>query len=401
MMGYSQSNANLRRPYLVIPKLIEQLTWGGQYIVATKGWNKRQDLNSIKIGQSYELFSGSNLSLLDTSDDPRFVGELTDRDAVGTPTSPDESLRLADLTAVAPEQVLGAEVMRERGPTLALLIKYTQALGNSFQTHIQDGIRHPKWKPKPESWYYFEPGLITLGVKPDINWQAYKQAVMAIHAEMTLLGKQVAASIITYNDARKQIDILLKQHDPWQFVNTVPIEKDQLVDLSSGGLHHSWEEDPRQAPLGNVLYELQVEALDNVATFRNFDKGKMEHDGSVRPVQIDEYFDAINRTPELNDPRNHIVHPAIEARTDTYTLDRFLRTRHYNLDKLTLHAPSVTYTENIKRYKHLFVKEGSVTVTAGNHTITVTNAHSCFIPASAEAYTVKNITPKSELLISY
>src|SRR6185437_8295859 len=103
------------------------------------------------------------------SDDPQFRGELTDRDAVEVPTHPEGSLHLADLVAENPEAVLGAAVVSERGPQLALLIKYTQALGNSFQVHIKDGVTHPQWKPKPESWYYFEPGLITLGVKPGID----------------------------------------------------------------------------------------------------------------------------------------------------------------------------------------------------------------------------------------
>ncbi|QQR52772.1 hypothetical protein IPG36_01470 [bacterium] len=76
----------LRRPYLVIPKLIKQPTWGGSYIVAAKGWSDHEGLGDLKIGQSYELFSGSNLSLLTSTDDPLFKGELTDNAGVAIPT---------------------------------------------------------------------------------------------------------------------------------------------------------------------------------------------------------------------------------------------------------------------------------------------------------------------------
>ena len=396
-----QNTDKLQRPYLVIPKLIEQPTWGGQYIVTMKGWNKHQHLHDLKIGQSYELFSGSNLSLLDASDDPNFIGELTDRDAVEVPTRPDGTLHLADLVVEAPEAVLGTGVINERGNNFALLIKYTQALGNSFQVHIKDGIQHPVWKPKPESWYYFEPGLITLGIKPGIDWQEYENTVAEIQTKMESLGAAVSSGSMTYGGAQTEIGKLLKEHDPWRFVNTVPIEKDQLVDLSSGGLHHSWEEDPERAPLGNVLYELQAEAMDRVSTFRSFDKGKMGRDGSVRQIHIKNYFDAIDRTPEFNDPKAHILEPTLLAKTDTYALEHLLVCSYYNLDKLTLLTDNAEYTEQTARYKHLFVRDGSVTVTAGGHTITVTTAHSSFIPASVQSYTVKNLTGHSEILVSY
>ena len=90
---------DLKRPYLVIPKLIEQPTWGGQYIVTTKGWLHHSNWAELKIGQSYELFSGSNLSLLTSSEDPNFTGELTDRDAVANLTRLDNALSLHDLVS--------------------------------------------------------------------------------------------------------------------------------------------------------------------------------------------------------------------------------------------------------------------------------------------------------------
>jgi hypothetical protein len=175
--------SDMRRPYLVIPKLIQQPTWGGQLIVQTKGWSQNKSLAEMKIGQSYELFSGSNLSLLESTDDPDFAGELTDSDTVAKPTHPAHSIALAKLI---------------KGTKIHLLIKYTQALGNSFQTHIKDGVKDPDWLPKPESWYYFEPGLITLGVKPNTDWDAYRAACVSIRDNMAGIGLAVASGSLAY-----------------------------------------------------------------------------------------------------------------------------------------------------------------------------------------------------------
>jgi len=396
-MNQDRNAADLRRPYLVIPKLIEQPTWGGQYIVQAKGWGNQPKLGNLKIGQSYELFSGSNLSLLTSSEDPRFQGELTDRDAVAHQTAPADSVALHQLLEQSLEATLGEAHSRDS----FVLIKFTQALGNSFQTHITSDKPDPYWQPKPESWYYFEPGLITLGVKPGTDWEAYEQAVTAIHDEMAKISEQVRSGALSLDNAQVRVKALNDLHDPWQFVNTLPVPKDQLIDLSCGGLHHSWEEDPERAPLGNVLYELCGEAMDKVATMRSFDKGKMEADGSIRQLQIKDYFALIDRRAETNDPAAHIRNPESRERTEDYSLDSLLKTPYYNLDKLSLAKPGAQFEERLTRFKHLFVKAGRIEISAGTTTVTVTAGHSCFIPAAAEAHTVKNLADKSEVLVSY
>ena len=63
--------------FLVVPRLIEQSTWGGEYILSSKGWSDRDYFRGAKIGQSYELFSGSNLrSDINSSGDKSFIGEI-------------------------------------------------------------------------------------------------------------------------------------------------------------------------------------------------------------------------------------------------------------------------------------------------------------------------------------
>ncbi len=267
------------------------------------------------------------------------------------------------MIADSPKAVLGKERVAEKGPQLDLLIKFTQALGNSFQLHIKDGTTHPFWKPKPESWYYFEPGLITLGAKPNVDWHAYESAVTSLQTDIEKLGSQVQSKAISLETAKAEIKKLLGTYNPWAFVNLVKVEKGQLIDLSAGGLHHSWEEDSQQAPLGNVLYELQTEALDYNSTLRNFDKGKLAPDGSTRELHIKDYFALIDRSPEANDPdpARHTRTPELVAQTSSYTLERLLHTKYYSLDKLSLPA-GASYTETITQFKHLFVQSGSIEV---------------------------------------
>lgn len=393
--------SDFRRPYLVIPKLVEQPTWGGQLIVKTKGWSDRADIAGLKIGQSYELYSLSNLSVLESTDDPLFAGELSDRDSVALQTHVEHAVALADLVAASAVETLGQEILDARGPRLNLLLKYTQALGNSYQAHIKDGTQHPTYLPKPESWYYFEPGLVTLGVKTGANWDTYRTACEAIEKGILELGAQVKSGALSYAAAQPKIAALIEQYNPKQFVNTVPIAKDQLVDLSAGGLHHSWEEDAAAAPNGNVLYELQAEALDAVATFRSFDKGKMESDGTVRPLQIPEYFEFIDRDPAANDPAAHISTAAPDPAAGDASVVPLTKSRHYALEKLTLVGTGTTLSRPITRFMHLFVQSGRITVSTSEGEVTVGTAHSCFIPAAAAKYTVRSLADQSEILISY
>ena len=78
-----------------------------------------------------------------------------------------------------------------------------------------------------------------------------------------------------------------------------------------------------------------------------------------------------------------------------------MRSRHYDLDKLTLTTSNSEYSEKINRYKHFFVKSGRIKVVAGDGEVTVTTGHSCFIPAGTSHYEIRNLSEKSEVLVSF
>ena len=74
--------------------------------------------------------------------------------------------------------------------------------------------------------------------------------------------------------------------------------------------------------------------MDNISTFRGFDKGKMGADGTIRDVHIDTYFDVIDRSPESNDPAKHIHEGVTLSENNDHRLEKLMRSRHYDLDKL-------------------------------------------------------------------
>lgn len=389
------------RPYLVVPKLIEQPTWGGMYIAESKKWQEMPYLAGKKIGQSYELYDKSNLSLSVTSEDPQFVGELADTKTVERQSTIPNAIALADLIASDPDAVMGKRIASQYGKVMHLLLKFTQALGNSFQLHIPDGVKNDRWKPKPESWYYFEPGLITCGIKPGADWGAYQGAVTKLDTEMQLAAARVRDGSLGYEEAKVLIAQLVKDANPWQYVNVLRVEKGTLIDLSPCGIHHSWEEDLASIPLGNVLYEIQLNVMDDVATLRSFDKGKMSADGKLRPLQIAEYFTYADRSPTANDPKTHMREAKNVAKSDAYTHDRILETKYYSMDRVNFIRADAVFESPIETFRHVFVKSGAIIVTAGGMPVTVTSGHSVFVPAGCTSYQITSTTPDTEILISY
>ncbi|MBI1862579.1 hypothetical protein HYS00_00495 [Candidatus Microgenomates bacterium] len=367
-----------KRPYLVIPLLIEQPTWGGDYILTMKKWIQNPSLMAKKIGQSYELFGRSKLqvNITDTTD-PRFAPEMGN--AEGRPI---EDLGLTeDRDYIQLSRII---------PHMPLLIKFTQAAGNSFQMHVKPGTSHERWKPKPESWYYFEDGLISCGVKPGADIGRYKEVCLEIEAMMKDLSAKVQNSDMSISDALRTSKEKIKELNPWQFVNILETKKDDLIDLSEGGIHHSWEEDRTRAPLGNVVYEVQVDVMDPYCTIRSFDQGKIKEDGTIREIHVDDYFRYIDTRADHND---------IKYLSRTRKDDNLLTTPYYSLDIIELSGRSPQ--EISHSFHHLFVKSGSVRVECGDGSVMVTAGHSCIVPGQAGTYTLTSRAPQSVILKTY
>ena len=352
--------ASVKKPYLIIPFLFEQPTWGGTYICEKKGWLQKETLKGKKIGQSYELYGKSLLAAsITSSEDPSFSDTVSD--------------------------VVSVMDFAEERPFP--LIKFTQAKGNSFQLHVKPTTHDPIWQPKAESWYFFEDGKVTFGVKKGTQIEDYKKTCRAIELKMKELSTSVVQKKIDFKVAQQQASKYISLQNPWNYVNVHFVKKGDVVDLSGGGLHHSWEEDTINCPLGNIVYEVQQDVMDPVSTLRSFDQGKLKEDGTIRDIQIDDYFKNI----DLDEKRNTL---RIQKKESNVLFD----TSYYCLSSLQIDTDAEM--ESAASFHHLFVKEGKICVIdKNNNEVVVGRGHSCFIPKGMK-YCIK---PKvaSEILLTY
>lgn len=376
----------LDRPYLIIPRLIEQPTWGGSYIVSYKQIQD-EELQSRKVGQSYELCGSSFLSSFSSSADPQFREDVVEYNKTGALVSPSNYMRLQDLIDQNPIKVLGASFPNK---TMPLLIKFTQALGNSFQLHVKKSQNAPTWKPKPESWYYLEDGIITYGIKKGADMQEFKRVCLSIEEKMLTLSDSLKNNILSYGRAKEKAESFIKSVNPWQFVNTHRVKKHSIVDLSQGAVQHSWEEDPIHCPLGNIVYEVQLDVTDDDSTIRSFDKGKIRPDGTIRKIHVDDYFTYIDTDPEHND-----LGLAMKKREG----QSLLHTPYYSLDVATIQKEVVV--ENSPSFIHIFVIEGELRVETPTRTLSVEKGYSCFIPRSVKTYALSPTQEKTSILKTY
>ena len=343
-----------KRPYLIIPYLIEQPTWGGEYICKKKGWLEKQQLKGKKIGQSYELYSKTLLAANVTSsiDNGFFIDT---------------------------KNTIPVSLFREDKPFP--LIKFTQAKGNSFQLHIPQGVTDSHWHPKAESWYFFEKGKITFGIKQGKNMSQYKEVCLLIDAEMKRLSEEIRKNNITREQAEEESRSFIKKQNPWQFVNVHETNKGDSIDLSGGGIHHSWEED-KNNELGNIVFEVQQDEMDPVSTMRSFDQGKFLTDGTVRELQIEDYFKYLDTREEKNILKIQ-QNDTVIFNTPFYTLKKLFGEKRKEM-------------ETTQSFHHLFVKEGAASVRSKNGGVYISQGHSCFIPNKVH-YTIEMLE-KSELL---
>lgn len=387
---------SVRKPYLIIPKLIEQPTWGGDYITKLKHWEGLEYLQDKKIGQSYELYGQSKLTLeITDSQDGRFIPEMGNPDTpeIATEFFPlkkdSDYIDMSQLVEENRSQVLGEKVAQRYGK-MPLLIKTNQAYGNSFQLHVKPGTQSERWQPKPESWYYFEEGLVTFGINPDKALSEYKQVCHAINEKMKILSAEVKSGTKPLLVAQQEANDYIKAANPWQYVNLHRIPKYGLLDLSQGGLHHSWEENRAAFPQGNVLYEVQLDVMDPVSTIRSFDQGKFKSDGSIREIQIEDYFKYLDTDPAHNDIKN-----ALQTQNGT----RLLTTPYYCMDLITCAAEMKDKTG--ESFCHLFVREGGVVIKTADAELKLRRGHSCFIPQAVGEYSLSPQEESSVLLKTF
>jgi len=68
-----------------------------------------------------------------------------------------------------------------------------------------------RWQPKMESWYYFEDGLATLGLKKGINIDDYKNACLKIDEKMKSLSNKILNKQMNLDEAKEIAKEFIKQ----------------------------------------------------------------------------------------------------------------------------------------------------------------------------------------------
>ncbi|MBP9758294.1 hypothetical protein KBD45_01255 [Candidatus Dojkabacteria bacterium] len=374
--------------YFVIPQLIEQPTWGGSYIADLKGISKYFESKNTKIGQSQEL-SNSNFVVpakdvekLKTDKLPFMLkrSNTNDIEFVNKIKSATEISKL-DL-----KQLFG----RNRKPDI--LIKFTQAKGNSYQIH--PGVKTEKYRPKAESWYFFEKGRATLGIKPGADIELYKATLEHIYLRTQEISKQVKKKQITLEEAKKEMKSLLEIGQPINFVNYIKIETNYVVENYIGGLHHSWEENDAEIPNGNILYEVQKDIPDKECIIRAFDKGKLLDDGSYRELDIENYFKYLDTSSVYNEPQRYIKKPIILKETASYALRKVFDNTNYQADELNVFG---LYDVEELGFRHLFVRSGEGTLKTEDQTITLRKGWSYLISSDIKEINIKKDKASKEL----
>ena len=350
-------------PLRVRDELIEQPSWGGRYIIDLKGLSDAPEWAGKKVGQSYEMAKTSTLI------DPRT----------------DASRSLQDLIAEDAAGLLGQPVVDKFGTDLSLLIKLTQAKGNSYQVHLSGDGELKHWKPKPEAWFYLGPGLFTFGLKKGTSFEAFSRVLNTIDDEMQRLSQEVKSGRRTVEDARAQAKQRIQTLDPYAYINVIEAKTDDIVDLTAGGIHHSWEEDNARFPEGNLVYEVQVDVQDEYCSMRGFDKGKFLDDGGLRPTHVHDYLATINPDDYHNDLAHHIRQPQLISETDTVKAEALFRTPYFNLDRLTLAAGAASAQSLALGFHHLFIFQGEVKI--GD--VTLSQGQSYFVPAGLGEYALE------------
>ncbi len=364
-----------QRAWQVQDALIEQPSWGGRYIVDLKGLSDDPAWKDKKVGQSYELARESVLI------DPKNGQETA----------------LRELIARDPAGVLGQKVLEKFGPDLSLLIKLTQAKGNSFQVHLPEGQTLGHWVPKPEAWFYLAPGLYTFGLRAGTDFEAYSRVLHTIDDEMGRLSREVLSGRFSVADARAQASERIKALDPFAYVNTVVAGTDDVIDLTAGGIHHSWEDDSTRFPDGNLVYEVQVDVPDDQCSMRGFDKGKILDDGTLRPTHVKDYLATINQDPAHNQIGQHLRKPEVVAEAGGATTESLFRTAHFHTNRVTVSAQAALTQSLADGFQHVFVHAGE----AESGGVTLRQGRSYIFPAAMGEYTLSAGAKDAVLLTTY
>lgn len=384
------------KPVYIVPLLVEQSTWGGEYIATTKQITHALTQGK-KVGQAFELYSDT---LITSQPNQNFAYATATN--LSQPQLAEEAdvQSLQDLIEQHPEGVLGEKAISKGWTTMQVLIKFTQAQNNSYQVHVIPGKEFGKWLPKPESWYYFEQGKATLGLSEPTQVEAYKARSVEIDTFAQQVSQEIKSDEITLEQGKQKLKEFIDQDHPRKFVHTLTVPAGSVIDLSQGGIHHSWEMGD-VAPQGNIVYEVQVNVMDEFCTLRSFDQGNIKDDGSVRPLTIDDYFTALDLDQSRNQPEYYLSQVKVEI-DQAANVKQLFSNQYYTSEEITFSKEySGKYTSTEGSFHHIYAHESNIVVHTDVEDFPVQAGWSLFIPASVKNYQLSSQSSTAKVITTH
>ena len=205
------------------------------------------------------------------------------------------------------------------------------------------------------------------------------------------MSRKILSQEIDIKKGREIAQKISKKYNLWKYVNVCSAKKNDIIDLSQAGVHHSWEEDEKKFPHGSIIYELCFDVMDPVSALRSFDKAKIRDDGTLRELSIEDYFRYIETDPRENNPQNHFIKSKVIAKKENFEMSQILRTKYYNLDRIKIKAKNIKHSFSLESsFHHLFVASGKILISSAGQKVEISHGHSCFLPSILGTYEIKS-----------
>ncbi len=255
-------------------------------------------------------------------------------------------------------KTMGADLLGTHSASTAfpLLIKIIDAKQDlSVQVHPNDANAHiTGGEPKTEMWIVLDalPGaMIYAGTKPGVTQTQFEAALSDGTLETVALAK-------------------------------VPAKPGRAIFVPGGRVH--------AIGAGCLLLEIQQ---NSNTTYRVYDWGRVGHDGTPRPLHLEQALQVIdwdNGAPEVVPP---LAHPS----TGNNQWWDIIHCPFFNTKRIDLREPEEC-THDGSSFHALFVTKGTALIGANGVMASAAAGTSCLIPAAATNYTITPISGPASVI---
>ena len=313
----------MKRPGFIKPEenLVEAV-WGGSFIERLKGLAP----SGRKIGESWEC-----------SAHPEHPSMVTQDDGSKAP--------LTDYLKGKGAQVLGAEVARNHGGRLPVLVKFIDAREDlSVQVHPSDEQAErlgEKDSGKEEAWYILEAdegAVIRLGFKEVVSRERFQ-------ADLSSPGTDVAG----------------------KYLRAIPVTRGDVFLVPTGTVHS----------IGRGVVLLEVEQTSAI-TYRVWDWDRVPR----RPLHIEKAMQVLDF--EARPAEDFRIAPRPIGDNEEVLVD----SRHFAMHRLILKSGTKVRADTGGRFQILTCIEGSAAFEDGDEGEHLLRGQSLLVPASMGSYTI-------------